>query len=145
MMRKVEKKGIRLCGKWFHSEKLKEAEGQNVVVQLKPDRMCIYTLFEEIPFPENGATFVKSVKRHGVFIDGTWYTAARLFEWIGSLVEIRKNSQSNSYSAYTIEGGHFIDDLVEFNNFTFRSQKKGSNIRTPFEGSSIRTPFDKNF
>ena len=41
MMRKVEKKGIRLCGKWFHSEKLKEAERQNVVVQLKPDRMCI--------------------------------------------------------------------------------------------------------
>ena len=118
MMRKVEKKGIRLCGKWFHSEKLKEAEGQNVVVQLESDRMCIYTLFEEIPFPENGDTFVKPVKRHGVFIDGTWYTAAGLLAWIGSLVEIRKNSQSNSYSAYTIGGEYFIDDLVELTSIT---------------------------
>ena len=118
MMRKVEKKGIRLCGKWFHSEKLKEAERQNVVVQLKPDRMCIYTLFEEIPFPENGDTFVKPVMRKGVFIDGTFYTSTSLFEWIGSLVEIRKNSQSNSYSAYTIRGGHFIDDLVELTSIT---------------------------
>lgn len=133
MMGIVEKKGINLFGKWFHSEKLKEAEGQNVVIRLRPDRMCIYTLFEEIPFPENGDTFVKPVMRKGVFIDGIWYTAAGLLAWIGSLVEIRKNSQSNSYSAYTIGGGHFIDDLVEFHNFTFRSQKKGSSIRTPFD------------
>ena len=34
MMRKVEKKGIRLCGKWFHSEKLKEAERQNVYLYI---------------------------------------------------------------------------------------------------------------